>query len=123
MPEDREGDRAKKNQAILEKLQALKKTYAQQLVDRCRQIEDQWRELMRAWDREILVSLERAAHSLTGSGKSYGFPDVSIHARNLEMCLKLFIEEKLEPTSERKEEADSLVETLLRVLKDASESV
>src|SRR5581483_6628291 len=70
-------------------LQALKQEYERNLPDKVAEIENQWRTLTdEAWDSEQFKTFIRLAHSLAGSGATYGFPQVSTAARDLERYSK-----------------------------------
>lgn len=77
-------------QALQAKLQVLSDAYAAQLPAKLDQIAQMWLKLpLAGWDDEAFQALHRMVHSLTGSGKTFGFPALSDAARNLEACLKL----------------------------------
>lgn len=71
------------------KLKVLSDTYAAQLPGKLEQIEQTWHQLPRdGWDEEGFKTLHRQVHSLTGSGKTFGFAALSDAARVLEEYLK-----------------------------------
>lgn len=78
------------NQAEIQAaLNALHKEYANNLPTRVDEIETQWRKLIEdAWDAERFKELIRLAHSLKGSGATYGYVQVSAAARALELYAK-----------------------------------
>ena len=71
----------------------LRVDYACQLPGTVAQMEDLWRRLVAA---EIplskLAELARMAHSITGSGTTFGLPDASRAARELELFLDRLVE-------------------------------
>lgn len=70
-------------------LKALSDDYAAKLPERLDQIRQAWNMLPRDnWDEEGFQTLHRMVHSLTGSGKTFGFALLSDVARNLEGFLK-----------------------------------
>ncbi|MBI4672898.1 MAG: diguanylate cyclase [Chloroflexi bacterium] len=78
------------NQADFESaLQALRDDYRNNLPVRMDELTSAWR-LVRdgAWDAEPFTAFARLAHSLAGSGATYGFGDVSRAARALEQYCK-----------------------------------
>ena len=77
------------------KLKALSDAYAAQLPEKLRQIEQAWEQLPRdSWDEEGFQTMHRMVHSLTGSGKTFGFALLSDVARNLEEYLKQLAQAK-----------------------------
>lgn len=98
-------------------LQAMLKTlsdgYAAKLPEKFAQIEQQWRQLSEdRWDEEGFRELHRMVHSLTGSGKTYGFPAVSEAARNLETCFVQITESKAAPDEEQRKRVRDLLDEL-----------
>ncbi|MDD2914788.1 MAG: diguanylate cyclase [Gallionella sp.] len=78
------------------KLKVLSDAYAAQLPEKIRQIEQAWELLPRdTWDEENFATLHRMVHSLTGSGKTFGFALLTDVARNLEEYLKSLALEKI----------------------------
>lgn len=71
-----------------EKLQLLAASYAEKLPQKIIEIEAIWDELKREWNQERLEVLHRMVHSLTGSGKTFGYAELSVKARLLEQNLK-----------------------------------
>jgi diguanylate cyclase (GGDEF)-like protein len=70
------------------KLKILNDAYATQLPEKLKQLEQVWHQLPQdGWDEENFQTLYRMVHSLTGSGKTFGFSLLSDIARNLEEYL------------------------------------
>lgn len=70
------------------KLHLLAVSYAEKLPNKISVIEEKWQQLQNAWCLEELEVLHRMVHSLTGSGKTFGFAELSVKARILEQNLK-----------------------------------
>lgn len=71
------------------KLKLLSDAYAAQLPEKLKQLELIWSRFSQAeWDQEDFQTLYRMVHSLTGSGKTFGFSTLSDAARQLENYLK-----------------------------------
>jgi diguanylate cyclase (GGDEF)-like protein len=99
-----------------EQLTALRQEYVWRLPERLGEIEAEWADLLRAnWDAEKLRSLHRHAHSLVGSGATFGFPPLSKSARAIEQALKELIGQP-RPSDP---EVDNHLETLLMELRKA----
>lgn len=80
---------------LQEKLQALGAAYAAQLPEKIGQIEQAWKQFPHDdWDEESFATLHRMVHSLTGSGKTFGFALLSDVARSLENHLAKIGQEK-----------------------------
>jgi diguanylate cyclase (GGDEF)-like protein len=80
------------NLEFQEKLRLLAVSFAESLPLRIKEMESMWQQLQTEWDREDLQTLHRAVHGLTGSGKIFGFPEVSVIALALEQHLKELIQ-------------------------------
>lgn len=98
-------------------LRDLQQYFAGRLPERLEEIEITWREVRdMGWAPDALRELHRLAHSLTGAGGTFGFPEVTRTARALERYLK----ECLEPGIPREETAAPRVEALLEELREAA---
>jgi HPt (histidine-containing phosphotransfer) domain-containing protein len=62
-------------------VEELRRYFAGRLPDRLTEVED-------AGTAEPMRLFHRLAHSLVGAGATFGFPDVTAHARTLERLLK-----------------------------------
>lgn len=77
---------------ILEQLAVLRTRYGAELPAKIAQIRAGFDALRERWDAEGLRTLHRHAHSLTGSGATFGYAEVSQAARTMELRLKVCIE-------------------------------
>jgi len=73
---------------LQEKMRELGLDYAAQLPEKIRQIEEACADYQSRRDEETLHALHRMVHSLTGSGATFGFAELSQVARVLEEYLK-----------------------------------
>lgn len=73
-------------QGVLDELEALRREYADALPERCAALEQAWQ--ARAGNQDSLATLRFAAHGLTGSGATLGFPEVSEVAAKIEQLLE-----------------------------------
>ena len=101
---------------ILAQLQALRQRYATELPAKLAEIRSTAKTLHDQWDDELLRTLHRLTHSLTGSGATFGYADISHAARDLELKLKEIIESGLG----KQHNACSEIEGLLEKLEQAS---
>ncbi|MFZ3018602.1 MAG: diguanylate cyclase [Gallionella sp.] len=77
------------------RLKLLCDAYAAQLPETLKQIDQVWEKLPRdRWDEENFSTLHRKIHSLSGSGKNFGFSMLGDVARSLESCLQQHAREK-----------------------------
>lgn len=98
------------------KLQVLSDNYAAQLPDKFAQMDAAWSKLPRdAWNEEGFYALHRMVHSMTGSGKTFGFSALSDVARNLENYLKLIAQKKTAPSGEQRKQIASMMAELRQV--------
>lgn len=78
--------------ALQEQLKNLRDGYAARLPDKLAQIESLWHMISQQdrseWPEEAVFTLHRLVHSLAGSGATFGFPELSLHARRAEVELK-----------------------------------
>lgn len=72
-------------QDIEEKLRRLRDSYASELPDKICKIDQAWRHLLEnGSDIERLRLMIRLCHNLAGSAASFGFPEVTRTAREIE---------------------------------------
>jgi chemotaxis protein histidine kinase CheA len=104
-----------------DKLKALSEAYAAELPGKIQQIEAAWRELARGeWDEAGFKSLHRMVHSLTGSGKTFGFALLSDVARKLEMTLDGFAQAKTMPDEEQRNRIQMVLSEFHQAVKQRS---
>lgn len=101
-------------------LDALRRAYAAQLPDRIGSLVALWHELVSAWDDEVAKTLHRMAHSLIGSGATYGFATISHTARLLERALVAIVERGRPLLMEQQTEVGALLEALQKACAVAS---
>ncbi len=77
------------------KLKALSDTYAAQLPEKLKQLEQALSQLPHTeWDEQGFQTILRLVHGLIGSGKTFGFASLSDVARNLETYLRQLAQAK-----------------------------
>ena len=101
-------------------LKALGDSYAARLPEKMAQLEQQWRQLS-GDNGEGFETLHRMVHSLTGSGKTFGFPALSEAAYELEAALNEIIAAKAAPDSEQAAQIERLLAELQRVANNAAQ--
>ncbi|MEK6708519.1 MAG: diguanylate cyclase [Pseudomonadota bacterium] len=105
---------------LQEKLRLLAVSYAEKLPDKINQIEQMWGQLQIEWDEEILQTLQRMVHSLTGSGKIFGFAELSGVARVLEESLKGMVKSKTPANEQQCVQIQKQIEDLRQAASHAS---
>jgi HPt (histidine-containing phosphotransfer) domain-containing protein len=68
-------------------LRALQQDYAVRLPAKAAEISTRFAALRDQWSADDAAELRRLVHNLAGSGASYGFPEVSAGARQVERAL------------------------------------
>lgn len=98
---------------IAEKMKVLRDAYAAQLPEKLGQIKQLWNSLPEGgYDEEMFQTLHRRVHSLTGSGKTFGFSALSDTARELEHELKSLAEGKAVLTPQQRQAIQDLLSRL-----------
>ena len=87
------------NNEFQEKLSMLAAAYAKGLPEKIDEIEAMWNQLLANWSLQTMRDLHRVVHNLAGSGKIFGFPELSAEARTLEQMLKQLLQQDI-PTDE-----------------------
>jgi chemotaxis protein histidine kinase CheA len=97
------------------RLQQLRADYARRLPERLARIVAQWEALCRSAPAPAnFDDLLRAFHTLAGSGTSFGFPEVTRLARELEQRLQAIGPDR-PPTTAEKTAIDSLLNALCEI--------
>ncbi len=94
-------------------LKILCDAYAAQLPEKMKQLEQAWEQLpLDSWDEEGFQTLHRMVHSLTGSGKTFGFSLLSDVARNLEDHFKQLAQAKTTLNEQQRSHIQGLMSEL-----------
>ena len=102
--------------ALQAKLKILCDAYAAQLPEKLKHLEQVWEQLpLDSWDEEGFQTLHRVVHSLTGSGKTFGFSLLSDVARNLEEHLKQLAQAKTALNEQQRNHIHGLMSELHQV--------
>ena len=95
------------------KLELLCDAYAAQLPEKLSQLEQVWDQLPQdSWDGEGFQTLHRMVHSLTGSGKTFGFSLLGDVARNLEEHLNQIAQAKTALNEDQRKDIHKLMSEL-----------
>lgn len=109
---------ANSSSPIQDQIQALRNKYVAQMPEKIIAIEAAWGALQENhWNGEDLTTLLRLVHTLVGSGATFGLPDVSHAAREMETALKSL--GVFEPTAELSARIRPLLDTLKRAALEA----
>src|SRR5579859_6267697 len=96
---------------IAEQLRLLRENYAQQLPAKLAQVEDVFR---RSDNMVELPNLRHLAHSLAGSGATFGYPALSVAARHLETLVDRALCDGRPLSPQESDDATRLIEALGR---------
>jgi HPt (histidine-containing phosphotransfer) domain-containing protein len=105
------------NSSLLVFLAEQRADYRRSLPERLAQIESLWRQVLNG-QAPALASLERCAHSLAGSGATFGFAALGDAARALELAVSPLLGAAQALTPAAQFEVSRAVEALLRSLPD-----
>ncbi|WP_369601536.1 Hpt domain-containing protein [Hahella sp. SMD15-11] len=81
--------------SLEEKLAALSRDYLRNLSGRLDDLNEHWQCLTQARRQDALRDAMIVAHSIAGSAQTFGFPDVSVAARELELAFRAIEEQGL----------------------------
>jgi DNA-binding response OmpR family regulator len=91
----------------------LQKDYADQLPEKIEIMENLWGTIQKSSDNyKRLTKFRRLVHKLSGSGKTFGFEDITNFARELEMVLDMIIMEGEQTLEKRKDKIDEILDNL-----------
>ena len=75
---------------LQDQIKALRDKYVAELPQKIKLIEEAWETAGKnKWNTDDLTRVERLVHTLVGSGATFGVPEVSQRAREMETALKL----------------------------------
>jgi len=97
-------------------LQQLHAQFVAGLPERAQQIEALWQQLTQAWTPLSVEGMHLLVHRLVGSGSSYGFPELSSAAQQVEIFLQ---QHKTAVTDREREQLNQMVVSLVRQLREA----
>ncbi|MBF0193284.1 MAG: EAL domain-containing protein [Magnetococcales bacterium] len=93
-------DKHNKKEKVLQKLQDIRKKWADNLPEKIQSINNTWNILKNErWDDDLFNKFHRKVHTLAGSGGTFGFVEVGLSAREAEILIKLIIKQKTSPTT------------------------
>jgi len=102
--------------ALEEQLRVLSDGYARKLPEKLAQIGALWAAVRdgapSSWPLDALSNLHRMVHSLAGSGTTFGFAEVSKHARRAEIVLKPLALAGVAPGASQKRDLESALHAL-----------
>ncbi len=109
--------RTSEEKPVDEQLKKLQEEYAGQIPGKIQQIKIIWEELTQGeWNRESFKNMHLIAHSLSGSGKTFGFHALSEAARNLELLLKQNSESDVLPAAGQREQINKMLNALENII-------
>lgn len=110
--------------SVNEQLNVLQKEYAGQVPGKIQQIKAIWKEMIQSeWNKESLKKMHLIVHSLSGSGKTFGFDALSEAAHNLELFLKKISESDVLPAAGLKEQITKMLNALVNVVVNPEQKV
>ncbi|MFC1772336.1 diguanylate cyclase [Pseudomonadota bacterium] len=98
---------------IQAQLQALRESYAMRLPGKLEEISTLWHTISSGeWETDRVEVLHRLTHSLAGSGSTFGFPELGEISRSVELLLKGWLHNRLEPDEEQRRYVANLLVAL-----------
>ena len=98
-------------------LEVQRADYRRALPQRVAQIELLWHQMLNGdSSADVLATLQRCAHSLAGSGATFGFAGMGSAARELELTVNPLLDTACALTAEAQSEIDLAIELLKRSL-------
>jgi diguanylate cyclase (GGDEF)-like protein len=99
--------------AIEKELAELQDQYILNLPKKIARLNDLWQKLVHySWSDAAFGLLQRITHGLAGSGKTFGFEQLSHDARKLDNYLLPFVDRKQRPSAEERATIEALIKSL-----------
>jgi DNA-binding response OmpR family regulator len=97
----------------LQQLVEMQQDYASRLPGKIIELEQIWERIQGRGDTtEDLALLRRKVHSLSGSGTTFGFKEISEYARQMELLVDMIITEGKNTISRRKDKINELLDNM-----------
>ncbi|MGD2090863.1 MAG: response regulator [Candidatus Aminicenantes bacterium] len=97
----------------LQQLIGMEQDYASRLPGKITELEQIWERIQRRGDsREDLDLLRRKVHTLSGSGATFGFKEISEYARQMELLVDMIISEGEKTIIQRKDKINELLDNM-----------
>ncbi|MCK5295476.1 MAG: diguanylate cyclase [Alphaproteobacteria bacterium] len=100
---------------IIKRLLVARNTYAEQLSEKIKLIEDYWIQLQDEWNVEKSYNLLETVHNLSGSGGTFGFLDVGNASKQVEKYLVAFVKNTKQPKEVEKNEITNQINNLKKI--------
>jgi HPt (histidine-containing phosphotransfer) domain-containing protein len=97
----------------LQQLKEMQQDYASRLPEKIIELEQIWERIQRRGDTsKDLALLRRKVHSLSGSGTTFGFKQISEYARQMELLVDMIIVEGNKTIAQRKSKINELLDNM-----------
>ncbi|MFV1872398.1 MAG: Hpt domain-containing protein [Oleiphilus sp.] len=83
-------------EALNKEIEALKQMYLLELPDQLNTIKVQAVQLDKSWDQKLAKEIVKEVHVLSGAAGSFGFPELSTLAREVERELKPLLQTEMQ---------------------------
>lgn len=102
------------------KLAEIKQAYQSELPAKATDLKAVWKGIVgESWGADRLQELYRLAHSLAGSGATFGFEDISLRARALELELRDLLHDKAGDAAATRDRIPGLFNVLIEAVQAA----
>lgn len=104
-------------------MRLLQDEYTIGLKKRLSDIKKLFKQLVDTYDDDVMQQLFREVHSLTGSAATFGFAQISVHARSLESLIRENLNQKKSPdrpAQQKYQQSISILEELIEKYPDQS---
>ncbi|UCH93779.1 MAG: response regulator [Candidatus Aminicenantes bacterium] len=103
----------KRDQVISQQFQEMQQDYASRLPAKIIELEQIWERIQGRQDtKKELALFRRKVHSLTGSGTTFGFKEISEYARQIELQVDMIIVEGEKTITQRKDKIYELLDNM-----------
>lgn len=97
----------------LQQLKEMQQDYTSRLPGKISELEQIWGRIQRRGDTgKDLALLRRKVHSLSGSGTTFGFKEISEYARQMELLVDMIIVEGKKTIAQRKNKINELLDNM-----------
>lgn len=94
------------------RMKVLTEQFQRELPSRFEALRQHWRTLNDSWSLDALSAFHHSTHNLAGSGATFGYDELTTHARAVDRHLKVLLDRKVSPDTALQREISALFVTL-----------
>jgi len=108
------------SESVAAQMAALREKYAKKLRGRVEEIQSHWETLQADWQPNLVEELHREAHTIAGTGLTFGFKQLGETARQLEHAIQPLSQSEQPPNEAQSQQIVTLISELQQAVEQES---